>query len=56
MMFPEMSQMSSSFMTNRIRYSGAAVVTLDWTMWAQALGHGTSDQKSELIALTQGLR
>jgi ribonuclease HI len=42
--------------TNGIRYAGAAVVTLNWTIWAQALGHGTSAQKAELIALTQGLR
>jgi hypothetical protein len=42
--------------TNRIRYARAAVVTLDQTICAQALGHGTSAQKDELIALTQGLR
>jgi ribonuclease HI len=43
-------------MTNGIRYTGVAVVTLDWTICAQALGHGTSAQKAELITLTQGLR
>jgi ribonuclease HI len=42
--------------TNGIRYAGTAVVTLDWTIWAQALGHGTSAQKDELITLIQGLR
>jgi ribonuclease HI len=41
---------------NGIRYAGATVVTLDWTIWAQALGHGTSAQKAELIVLTQGLK
>jgi ribonuclease HI len=46
----------SSFVTNRIRYARAAVDTLDWTIWAQALGHGISAQKAELIALAQGLR
>jgi ribonuclease HI len=46
----------SSFVINRIRYAGAAVVTLNWTIWAQALRHGTSAQKTELITLTQGLR
>jgi ribonuclease HI len=42
--------------TNKIRNAGAAVVTLDQTIWAQALGHGTSAQKAELIALIQDLR
>jgi hypothetical protein len=42
--------------TNGVRYSRAAIVTLDWTIWAQALGHGTSDKKAELIVLTQVLR
>jgi ribonuclease HI len=42
--------------TNKIRNAGAAVVTLDQTIWAQALGHGTSAQKAELIVLTQGLK
>jgi ribonuclease HI len=46
----------SSFVTKGIRCAEAAVVTLDWTIWAQALGHGTSAQKAELISLTQGLR
>lgn len=32
------------------------MVTLDKVVWAQALGHGTSAQKAELIALTQALR
>jgi ribonuclease HI len=45
----------SSFVTNGIRYAGAAIVTLDRTIWAQALEHGTSVQKAELITLTQGL-
>jgi ribonuclease HI len=43
-------------MTNGIRYTGVAVVTLDWTICTQALGHGTSAQKAELITLTQGRR
>jgi hypothetical protein len=44
---------SSSFATNGIRYAGAAVVTMDQTILAQAFGHGTSAQKAELITLTQ---
>jgi ribonuclease HI len=39
-----------------IRYAGAALVTLDQTIWAQALGHGASAQKAELITLTHCLR
>lgn len=46
----------SSFMVDGIRYAGATVVTLDKVIWAQELGHGTSAQKAELIALTQALR
>jgi hypothetical protein len=45
----------SSFVTNRVRYAGSAVVTLDQAIWAQAPGHGTSAQKAELITLTQDL-
>ncbi|KAK1332208.1 hypothetical protein QTO34_006880 [Cnephaeus nilssonii] len=46
----------SSFVDGGTRYAGAAVVTADKVVWAQALGHGTSAQKAELIALTQALR
>ncbi|XP_014401619.1 PREDICTED: uncharacterized protein LOC102245440 [Myotis brandtii] len=46
----------SSYVENGIRYTGAAVVTQDRIIWAQALGQGTSAQKAELIALTQALR
>lgn len=45
----------SSFIQNGIRYSGATVVTLDKMIWVQALGHGNSTQKAELIAFTQAL-
>lgn len=38
-----------------MRHAGAAVITQE-VIWAQALGHGTSAQKAELIALTQALR
>ncbi|KAL0612110.1 hypothetical protein AAY473_018739 [Plecturocebus cupreus] len=31
----------SSFMVDGVRYTGAAVVTLEWFVWAQALPHGT---------------
>lgn len=46
----------SSFIEEGVGYAGAAVVTLEAVIWAQALGHGTSAQKAELIALTQALR
>ncbi|XP_012519819.1 PREDICTED: uncharacterized protein LOC105826389 [Propithecus coquereli] len=46
----------SSYISEGVRYSGAAVVTADWVVWAQALSHGTSAQKAELTALTQTLR
>lgn len=45
----------SSYMKEGLRYVGAAVVTQDSTIWAQALPKGTSAQKAELIALTKAL-
>ena len=42
---------ASSYICNGVRSAGAAVVTQDQVVWAQALGHGTSAQKAELIAL-----
>ncbi|XP_078189038.1 uncharacterized protein LOC144577126 [Callithrix jacchus] len=45
----------SSFMVDGVRYTGAAVVTLERVTWAQALPHGTSAQKAELIALIKAL-
>lgn len=35
---------------------GAAIVTASEVIWAQALGHGNSAQRAELIALSQALR
>ncbi|KAK1333800.1 hypothetical protein QTO34_006187 [Cnephaeus nilssonii] len=46
----------SSFVDRRTRYAGAAVMTADKVIWAQALGHETSAQKAEFIALTQALQ
>lgn len=46
----------SSFVEDGVRYAGAAVVAQERVIWAQSLGHGTSAQKAELIALTQALR
>ena len=46
----------SSFVKDGIRYAGAAVVTQDQVIWAQALEHDTSAQRAELMALTQALR
>ncbi|XP_023382950.1 uncharacterized protein LOC111735726 [Pteropus vampyrus] len=46
----------SSFVSDGVRYAGAAVVTVRNVIWAQALSHGTSAQRAELIALTQALR
>lgn len=46
----------NSFMADGTRYAGAAVVTHDKVLWAQALGHRTSAQRVELVALTQALR
>ncbi|KAM7135463.1 uncharacterized protein WM277_015429 [Molossus nigricans] len=45
----------SSFIRDGTRYARAAVVTNLQVIWAQALPHGTSAQKAELIALTQAL-
>ncbi|KAM7105981.1 uncharacterized protein WM277_023311 [Molossus nigricans] len=45
----------SSFIRDGTQYAGAAVVTNLQVIWAQALPHGTSAQKAELIALTQAL-
>ncbi|XP_023565625.1 uncharacterized protein LOC111815351 [Octodon degus] len=45
----------SSFVQDGVPYAGAAVVTEDQVIWAQALGHGTLAQRAELIALTQAL-
>lgn len=45
----------SSYMKEGIRFAGAAVVTQDATIWAEALPKGTSAQKAELIALTRAL-
>ncbi|XP_005401917.1 PREDICTED: uncharacterized protein LOC102021966 [Chinchilla lanigera] len=44
-----------SYVQDGVRYAGAAVVTEKEVIWAQALGHGTSAQRAELIALTQSL-
>ncbi|KAK1343694.1 LOW QUALITY PROTEIN: hypothetical protein QTO34_014247 [Cnephaeus nilssonii] len=46
----------SSFVEDGVRYAGAAVFAQERVIWAQSLGHGTSAQKAELIALTQALR
>lgn len=43
-------------MIDGTRYAGAAVVTIDKIIWAQALGHWTSAQRAKMIALTQALR
>lgn len=40
----------SSFIKDGTKYTGA---TLTGTVWAQALGSGTSTQRAELITLTQ---
>lgn len=45
----------SSYMKEGLRFAGAAVVTQDSTIWAEALPRGTSAQKAELIALTRAL-
>ncbi|KAK1328752.1 hypothetical protein QTO34_012327 [Cnephaeus nilssonii] len=41
---------------DRIRYAGAAVVTLDRTIWAQSLNRGTMAQKVELLVLIQAFQ
>ncbi|XP_023382810.1 uncharacterized protein LOC111735542 [Pteropus vampyrus] len=46
----------SSYVTEGVRYVGAAVVADDTVVWAQALGQGTSAQKAELMALTEALK
>ena len=45
----------SSFVRDRHRYAGAAVVTETDTVWAEALPSGTSAQQAELVALTKAL-
>ncbi|XP_039742451.1 uncharacterized protein LOC120621159 [Pteropus medius] len=45
----------SSFVAEGVRYAGAAVVARGTVIWAQALRHGTSAQRAELIAVTQAL-
>ena len=45
----------SSFVRDRHRYAGAAVVTETDTVWAEALPSGTSAQRAELVALTKAL-
>ncbi|XP_059107539.1 cancer/testis antigen 55-like [Peromyscus eremicus] len=51
-LFPD----GSSLVTNGVRSTGAAVTNQWDTIWAQALPQGTSDQKAELMGLTQTLR
>ncbi|XP_077012967.1 uncharacterized protein LOC143680405 [Tamandua tetradactyla] len=46
----------SSYISEGIRYAGAVVVTAQWVIWAQTLGHGTLAQKAKLTDLTQALR
>nr|KAF6422807.1 hypothetical protein HJG63_008608 [Rousettus aegyptiacus] len=46
----------SSFVTEGIRYAGAAVVTNETVIWAQALSHRTSAQPAELVTVIQALR
>lgn len=46
----------SSFVEDGERRAGAAVVTIDSVIWAQALPKGTLAQRAELIALTEALR
>lgn len=46
----------SSFVETGERRAGAAVVTIDSVIWAQALPKGTSAQRAELIALIEALR
>lgn len=65
--FPELTDVSlssldevlftdgSSYEQYGIPYAGAAVVTLDHTIWSQSLSRGTSAQKAELLALIQAL-
>ncbi|VFV27890.1 protease polymerase [Lynx pardinus] len=45
----------SSFVRDGHRYAGTGVVTEMDTIWAEALPHGTSAQRVELIALTKAL-
>ncbi|XP_077633087.1 uncharacterized protein LOC144242164 [Crocuta crocuta] len=45
----------SSFIQEGQRYAGAAVVSMEETIWAEPLPTGTSAQKAELIALTKAL-
>nr|KAF6441004.1 hypothetical protein HJG63_012233 [Rousettus aegyptiacus] len=57
---PEASEVlfmdGGGFMQEGRRYTGTVVVTLTGTIWSQALPHGTSAQKAELITLTEALR
>nr|XP_044990689.1 coiled-coil domain-containing protein 178 [Jaculus jaculus] len=43
------------FVMDRIRYAGVAVMTLEETLWAEALPQGTLAQKANLIALKKAL-
>ncbi|XP_038624004.1 uncharacterized protein LOC119946658 [Tachyglossus aculeatus] len=45
----------SSYVKEGLRYAGAAVVTTNSIVWAEALPRGTSAQRAELIALTKAL-
>lgn len=45
-----------SFIRDGERFAGAALTTRTGVLWAQPLGHGTSVQRAELIALTQALQ
>lgn len=47
----------SSFIKDGVRLAGAAVINKEGEIiWAQPLGHESSAQKAELIALTEALR
>ena len=47
----------SSFIKDGVRLAGAAVINKEGEIiWARPLGHGSSAQKAELIALTEALR
>lgn len=46
----------SSYVQDGIRCAGAAVVTLNRTIWAQSLNRGTIAQKVKLLALIQALQ
>lgn len=46
----------SSYIEDGVRCAGVVMVTPNWVIWAQALGHLSLAQKCELIVLPQALQ